>query len=281
MFQNIIKTLTSKVAKNAGGIPIIETDAYDRAYKWAWEEAGMQDLIRNCYKSPDFSDNARRFFSSDEFCAVLAELESLGAVPGNQATALDFGCGNGVASYALARAGFDVTGVDSSVGLLAGLGAAKKLIGLDGVQPKFDIHTGEVLDFPAASFDVIYIREVLHHIHGLVPFLAQIRKILKPGGVVCCLRDVVIWNENQREHFFANHPLNPITQDEGCYYLDEYLLAFIESGLELKRVLSPTGSIINSYPIPLPEPTPYDYMTARSREYGYDLFSFFAVNGAK
>jgi SAM-dependent methyltransferase len=273
----MITQLLKKFGLKASGIRILESDGYDRAYKWAWEEAGMQELVRLCYKTPDFPDNARRFASSEEFQAVIKELADLGVTPGPGKAALDFGCGNGVASYALGKAGFDVTAVDSSAGLLAGLGAARQLDGLDGVELNFREHTGELLDFPDSAFDLVYIREVLHHIGNLSGFLAQVRRILKPGGVICCLRDVVIWNEAQRDHFFAHHPLYPITQDEGCYYLDEYLTAFVESGLHLQRVVSPSGSVINVYPLPFESPQPYDFAAARVRQSGYDLFSFFAT----
>lgn len=164
-------------------IKTLESDPYDRAYKWAWEEANMQELVRLCYKSPDFSDNARRFYASDEFRAIISELASLGISP-TGAKALDFGCGNGVGSYSLAREGFNVTGIDSSPGLLAGLGAARQLVGLDGVQIDIREHQGEVLGFPDGTFDLIYIREVLHHVKGLAGFLAEALRVLKPGGVM-------------------------------------------------------------------------------------------------
>lgn len=273
--MNIIDKISKLIPNKIPKIEIDPNDLYDQAYKWAWEEANMQDLVRLCYKTPDFADNARRFCASDEFRTILFELASLGIHPDN-AKALDFGCGNGVGSYALARAGFDVTAVDSSPGLLAGLGAAKQLVGLDGVKIDIRHHSGEALGFPDGAFDLVYIREVLHHIHGLVGFLKEVKRILKPGGVVCCLRDVVIWNEDQREHFFSTHPLYPITKDEGCYYLDEYLLAFVEAGLSLKQVLNPTASGINVYPLEFRGPTPYDFSSARTRKTGYDLFSFFA-----
>lgn len=260
-------------------IPIRKEDPYDRAYLWAWEEGNMRELVRLCYKTPDFAWNARQFFASGEFQAELAMLRELGLEPSSDRQVLDFGCGNGVASYALARAGFTVTGIDSSKGLLAGLGAARKLDGLDGVKIRFLPQAGEKLPFEDGVFDLVFIREVLHHIHGLADFLREVRRILKPGGIVCCLRDVVIWNEAQRVDFFAKHPLNFITKDEGCYYLEDYLLAFVEADLFLRRVLSPTDSLINTYPSPC-ESKKHDYAAARVREEGYDIFSFFAVKPA-
>lgn len=40
------------------------------------------------------------------------------------------------------------------------------------------------LNLPEKSFDVIYTRDVIEHIHEPVPFLKEISRLLKPGGMV-------------------------------------------------------------------------------------------------
>jgi ubiquinone/menaquinone biosynthesis C-methylase UbiE len=283
----IIKNLFQKknkpvvpLAENPAPIEILETDAYDRAYYWAWQQPSMKTLVRLCYKTPDFADNARRFSESEEFVHTVDLIRKYASFSSDKPKVLDFGCGNGIASYALAKRGFDVIGLDSSNGLLAGLGAARKLIGLDGTQMTFQFHNGERVLFTDNSIDVIYLREVLHHIKDLPGFLKTLYSILKPGGLVICIRDVVIWNECQRQDFFAKHPLYPITQDEGCYYLNEYVESFEDSGYELLKVLAPSESAINSYPQPFTQPVPFDYEYAKTRQEGYDLFTFLAQKKA-
>ncbi len=59
-------------------IEILESDAYDRAYHWAWQQEGMKNLVRLCYKTPDFADNARRFSESQEFFQTLYLIRSYG-----------------------------------------------------------------------------------------------------------------------------------------------------------------------------------------------------------
>jgi spore maturation protein CgeB len=258
-----------------------EEDPYDIAYKWGWNNPQLRELVYLCYKTPDFADNARRFFLSTEFHEAVRILSELGKKPDKSIRVLDFGCGNGVASYALARMGYSVVGVDSSLGEIAGLNAAKKIQDIDGIH--FDIvhSTGEKIDFRENAFDVIWIREALHHIKNLSEFLSEIKRILKPDGILCCLRDVVIWNENQREHFFATHPFNHITKDEGCYYLEKYLSAFNNAGLLVEKILYPLTSIINTYPdTPKPGVT-FDENKAKQRQQGYDLFSFFVRKSKK
>jgi len=233
------------------------------------------------HKTPNFAENARRFFLSAEFHEAVRILTELGKKPDKSIRVLDFGCGNGVASYALARLGYSVVGVDSSLGEIAGLNAAKKIKGLDGVHFELVHSTGEKIDFPENSFDIVWIREVLHHIKNISDFLMEIKRILKPGGILCCLREVVIWNEDQRKHFFATHPFNHITKDEGCYYLEEYLSAFKNAGFLLEKILDPHVSIINTYPQPVNSGVIFDENRAKQRQQGYDLFSFFARKPSK
>ncbi|TVX97075.1 class I SAM-dependent methyltransferase [Cohnella terricola] len=252
-------------------------DLYDIAYKWGWETEQFKELVFLCYKTPNFSENAHRFYESEEFASALAQFDSLGKPANINTRVLDFGCGNGVASYSLARAGYTVVGIDSSLGEIAGINAASKIIGLDGVHFTLKHSQGEKLEFEDESFDIIWMREVLHHIKDLQSFLTDLKRILKPGGIICCLRDVVIWNEEQREHFFDTHPFYPITKDEGCYYLDEYIFAFKSSGLALKRIDHPYSSPINTYPSPYEEGKYFDSESAKARTHGYDLYSFIAV----
>ncbi|CAB4762253.1 unannotated protein [freshwater metagenome] len=250
-------------------------DLYDVAYSWGWAHPTLRKTVYLCYKTPDFVSNARRFHASAEFSETCALLGRLGHPPSNAGRLLDIGCGNGVACYALARSGYRVTGVDSSAGQLAGIRAAEKIVGLDGSHFEVRQVTPGPLEFPDESFDVVWMREVLHHITDLVPFLLEVKRILKPDGVLCCLRDTVIWNDEQRANFFRNHPFFHITHDEGCYYLDEYRQAFKIAGLRMEQEVNPLESVINTYPSdPIPGAL-YDPAVSMANPGRYDLFSFF------
>lgn len=251
-------------------------DSYDIAYRWGWSDPKLRELIYLCYKTPDLAENARRFYRSEEFRETVRILSEMGQGPDGSGKVLDFGCGNGIASHSLSRAGYKVVGLDSSLGELAGLGAARKLKGLDGVSFELRQANGENIPFEDESLDVVWLREVLHHIRDLTGFLKEVYRILRPGGIVCSLRDHVIWNEQQREDFFQTHPFNHITQDEGCYYLKEYVLAYEHSGLMIERAYDPYSTVINTYPKPYERGKIFDAEAAKTRQIGNDLYSFFA-----
>ncbi|MBK9578055.1 MAG: asparagine synthase (glutamine-hydrolyzing) [Fibrobacterota bacterium] len=252
-------------------------DKYDQAYLWGWNEGNLRELIGLCYKTPDLPDNARRYAASAEFGAALQELAEAGKPPSASTRVLDLGCGNGAACWALARAGYAVTGIDSSHGQLTGIGAARKLDGLDGIRFKTIHTTAESLPFGPDSFDVVWMREVLHHIRDIPGFFASIAQLLRSGGVLIAMRDHVVWNDRQKRAFFEDHPFHRFTGDENCHFLDEYLDAAAGSGLEFAKVIDPLASPINTYPQVFVPGAEFDPEAASRRDRGNDLFSFVLV----
>lgn len=95
-----------------------------------------------------------------------------------RANVLDLGCGHGIASAHLARAGHDVTGLDASAGLL---GVARRL----APTARF-IHAGfEELD-AVAGYDGVWANYALLHAPrtAFPEHLARIARALKPGGLL-------------------------------------------------------------------------------------------------
>ena len=263
-------------SENDGNNQNIE-DKYDRAYRTEWEVGSLRELITLCYKTPDLRDNAIRYSQSEEFSAALSLLGNAGHPADPSISVLDIGCGNGVACWSLAKAGYQVTGVDSSNGEWAGIGAARKLINMDGVSFKAIHSLAEVLPFPPASFQVIWMREVLHHIKNLPEFLSSVRPLLVKDGVLIAMRDHVIWNERQKEYFFSTHPFQKYTQDENCHYLNEYTEAFTNAGWQLELVMDPLSTAINTYPEPYIANKVFSISQAAAGQ-GNSLYSFLARN---
>ncbi|WBB63626.1 class I SAM-dependent methyltransferase [Streptomyces sp. WMMC500] len=90
---------------------------------------------------------------------------------------LDAGCGSGPLSAALRDRGAVVTGIDASAGMLA---LAARRLG-DGA----DLHLADLRDrlpFADGAFDDVVASLVLHYLEDWGPTLAEIRRVLRPGG---------------------------------------------------------------------------------------------------
>ena len=95
-------------------------------------------------------------------------------------SALDVGCGGGLLSEALAKAGAQVTAIDLAPNLLK----VARLHGLEsGIKVGYRQVTVEVLaDELPASFDVITCMEMLEHVPDPAAIVAACARLLKPGG---------------------------------------------------------------------------------------------------
>lgn len=95
---------------------------------------------------------------------------------------LDVGCGTGASVIDLKKflgKGVDVTGVDV-VKLQVEL--ANEKIKKNGVWAEAVWYDGEHLPFSDASFDAIYTSDVLGHVKNVRGWLAELNRVLKPGG---------------------------------------------------------------------------------------------------
>jgi SAM-dependent methyltransferase len=93
---------------------------------------------------------------------------------------LEIGCGSGWNMSRFAQYGRRVTGIDvvpERVALAASHGPALLGSGLD-------------LPFAAGAFDMVYIQHVLHHIGDVGRALAEVRRVLRPGGLLFLVETV-------------------------------------------------------------------------------------------
>lgn len=153
-----------------------------------WTRWGDEDAMWAVLTDADKSGNR---WSPEEFLAtgvaeietLLASLRSQGIKPAKGA-ALDFGCGAGRLSQALAWAGFGhVTGVDISAPMLD---TARRL-NQHGDRVTF-LHnqSADLAVVPSATIDFVYTCRVLQHMppefaHG---YIREFFRIATPGGVV-------------------------------------------------------------------------------------------------
>lgn len=103
-------------------------------------------------------------------------------VPVNsEMTAIDFGCGTGLVTLALAEHITRITGIDTSTGMLDKLAEKARTLGADHV-------TSQCLDLtadpPPADLraDLLVSAMALHHIENISSLFAAFRALLSPGG---------------------------------------------------------------------------------------------------
>ncbi|EIF32624.1 methylase involved in ubiquinone/menaquinone biosynthesis [Burkholderia sp. Ch1-1] len=106
--------------------------------------------------------------------------EAIAATP--IATVLDMGCGAGHASFAVAPHAKEVVAYDIAPQMLATVEGAAKERGLANIRTQQG--AAEVLPFSDHSFDWVISRMSAHHWHDVPLALAEVRRVLKPGGKV-------------------------------------------------------------------------------------------------
>jgi ubiquinone/menaquinone biosynthesis C-methylase UbiE len=95
---------------------------------------------------------------------------------------LDVGCGAGHLSYALSPLLSRIIALDPSEAMLATVRETAQARGLGNIETKPG--TAEALPFADASFDVVATRYSAHHWIALDRALAEMRRVLRPGGFI-------------------------------------------------------------------------------------------------
>jgi SAM-dependent methyltransferase len=216
----------------------------------SWEDA-VRDFRRDARNGPAVLDNyfdlpvmraARRYADSSEFRAI-------GRIIGDgRGRALDIGAGNGIASFALATFGWDVIAVDPDASSEVGVAAIRSLPNVGVKRIEGIVGSGERLPLRSGSVDLVFGRQVLHHLADLDQGLREARRVLRPGGRVLFVREHVADDDAQLLEFLQGHPLHHAYGGESAHPLDRYLTAFRDAGLSIVRCWGPLDSMINFYP---------------------------------
>jgi SAM-dependent methyltransferase len=111
----------------------------------------------------------------NRYYARPAIVELAGDITGR--SILDAGCGSGSLAATLRERGAIVTGFDSSAAMVD---LARQRLG-----PEADLHVADLaepLPFPDNAFDDSIAALVLHYLHDWTGPLAELRRVLRPGG---------------------------------------------------------------------------------------------------
>src|SRR5260370_11411943 len=92
---------------------------------------------------------------------------------------LDVGCGNGYVLSRYARCGAAAYGIDLTETALT---LSRRRFELNGLQGEFRSTDGDTIPYPDSHFDIVCAMGVLHHVEDPQPMIAEMRRVLKPGG---------------------------------------------------------------------------------------------------
>lgn len=215
---------------------------WEQAVQWLREQPGKRDLVLAAYYDDPLPEAAARYWRSEEWQAIRPLLPS---TPGR---ALDVGAGRGIASYALAKEGFEVTALEPDGSALVGADAIRSLAAASGLSITVTQEFSERLPFADAQFDVVFARAVLHHTHDLQAACREFLRVLKPGGRLVAVREHVISKPEDLPAFFDIHPLHNLYGGENAFMLPQYEAAIRAAGFRLDTVLAPFESAINFAP---------------------------------
>jgi SAM-dependent methyltransferase len=219
---------------------------WEQAVEWYRSQPGNESAVAANYFDHDGVAAAKRFAASPEFRETLKLVPERHRARGTKL--LEIGAGAGIASYAFATNGFDVTALEPDPSEIVGAGAIRNL----AVRTATPIHAvqewGEGLPFADEAFAVVYVRQVLHHARDLRQLCAEAARVLRPGGFFIAVREHVIRDPADLPRFLKSHPLHAMYGGEHAYLRSEYEAAIRGAGLEITQVLAPFESVINYHP---------------------------------
>jgi len=216
---------------------------WEDAVQWLKAQPDQQGLVKDAFFDDPLIDAAQRYKDSTEWAAIRELLpKQIGRV-------LDVGAGRGIASYALANDGWEVTALEPDTSSVVGSGAIRQLFEQSDMSVEIAETWGESLPFADNSFDLLHCRQVLHHARDLEQLCCELARVLKPGGLMIATREHVISRLDDLEVFLESHPLHKLYGGEHAYLLSRYKDAIKSAGFELKKVFNPYESDINLYPI--------------------------------
>jgi ubiquinone/menaquinone biosynthesis C-methylase UbiE len=146
----------------------------------ATDEHSKADAAYHAVRAPSYDRDVTSEYGIYDQLALLPFLDRAG-VRGPELTVLDLGCGTGAVTLHLASRGITVQAVDHSPEMIE---VAKDKAERAGLAERIAFHVGDIRDLPFESsrFDGVTCQRVLHHVSDPATVLAEVDRVLKPGG---------------------------------------------------------------------------------------------------
>jgi 2-polyprenyl-3-methyl-5-hydroxy-6-metoxy-1,4-benzoquinol methylase len=202
--------MTNTPAQPTGSTALDRTDRQSGNQQW-WTDNTMsydwkEAIAAEKYSSAWFDEidarflhAARLFNTADNPFAPLMQLDQIAGK-----RVLEIGCGMGLHSEMMVRAGAQLTSIDISP---TSIGASERRFAMRGLDGQFRQMDAEHLDFADQSFDMVWSWGVIHHSAHTGRIVRQIDRVLKPGGtahiMVYAMDGLSAWMTIARRYLFG------------------------------------------------------------------------------
>lgn len=149
--------------------------------EWGRDDPMYAVLTRKGYADGGWDREAFFRRGREEIAEIMARVDGLGLRP-DRRRALDFGCGAGRLTQALAEEFDEVVGLDIAESMVR----AARHYNRHGDRVRYQVNTGDRLaGLDDASFDFVYSSKTLQHIPPVHArrYIAELVRVLRPGGV--------------------------------------------------------------------------------------------------
>jgi len=147
-----------------------------KAVEEFWDKASCgEELYLQNQQRDGYIEQARRRY---ELEPVIEEFAEFASAAGKKV--LEIGVGLGADHLRFAQAGARLTGIDLTVRAVAHTRRRLALFNFDSALSTGD---AENLNFPSDAFDCVYSWGVLHHSPNTPKAIAEVYRVLRPGGV--------------------------------------------------------------------------------------------------
>jgi SAM-dependent methyltransferase len=151
-------------------------DAVKKAVEEFWDKASCgEDLYLQNQQREGYLEHSRRRY---ELEPVIEEFAEFGSVQDKDV--LEIGVGLGADHQRFAQAGARLTGIDLTARAVA---HTRRRLALFGLVSALSTGDAEKLAYPSGAFDVVYSWGVLHHSPNTPQAIAEVHRVLRPGGV--------------------------------------------------------------------------------------------------
>ena len=159
---------------------------HDIEFAWArwnaslWGRPGdfSKYTERGAYHWTSYASHAPFKQRADSIAQLLLSTLAKGAVKG---PILDVGAGDGLFSWLLAQSEYPVEGIEREPNAVA---AANAELQSRNARAHVKLGDAEALDAPDGSFAAALLADVIEHLGSPVKALREIRRVLKPGGIL-------------------------------------------------------------------------------------------------